>query len=169
MTLNEHREMLKKNQAGWVADYDRAQRNFVEHLWKWVKDKNPTAKKKDKLAIMNKMARLVFAAQGERPLFHFNDSWILAWNSPKDWGSHIRYEIGHMNPKNNGGESEPENLCFMSARDNQHIQSALPLEELLEAYFYRNENAASVVARVNRLKALHQSRDWLDLRSALLS
>jgi len=170
MKLNEHREMLKKNEECWLADYDRAQRNFVEHLWKWVKDKNPTAKKKDKCDVMNEVAGLVFEAQGYRPLFHLSDSNIMAWNSPKDWDrySHIRYEIGHMNPKNNGGESEPENLCFMSARCNQHIQSSLSFEEVMENYFAHNTKATLVVERVNNLKALHQSDCWKELKSYLL-
>ena len=47
----------------------------------------------------------------------------------------IRYEIGHYLPRNAGGQNDPENLCFMSGRCNQHIQASLPLDVVMNDLF----------------------------------
>jgi hypothetical protein len=73
-----------------------------------------------------------------------------------------------MNPINNGGESNPENLCYMSARCNQHIQSSLPMDEVLAIYFNSNSIAKKVVDKYNNLLKLHQSEKWLELKKQIL-
>ena len=164
--LSDHRLNLFNNEERYLKDKDRAVKNLSNHIWSWAKEENPFSKKKDKIAYAIALANIIFDSQGQTPLFEFGDK-ILAWNNPKDWEhDYIRYEVGHMNPRNNGGKSNPENLCFMSARCNQHIQSSLPLEEVIEHYFNNNNE---VIKRIQNLKESHESDEWRDLIESLIS
>jgi len=165
--LNQHRIELSVNQDRFTQDKTRTIKNWIKHARKWVSEKNPSANKKNTSIILEQMANMLWEAQGGKPLFQFDSAngLPLSWNRPQDGTvNYIRYEIGHMNPVNNGGLSNPENLCYQSARCNQHIQSSLSLDEVLESYFQDNQE---VLDRVNSVLSLHQSEEWKRLRSLL--
>jgi len=165
--LVEHREMIANNPLCFSQDKERAIKNWIEHAWKGVRG-SATLTKSKASPILKEMALLVWEAQGGAPLFSFgrNES-PVCWNSPR-YGTknYIMYEIGHMNPISNGGTSQPENLCFQSARCNQHIQSSLPMDEVIGFYFQTNEE---VKARLESLQSLHKTNLWKELKASLMS
>jgi len=176
ITLNEHRRLLVGNKECFEepSELERCFDRWAEHVWPWLKEqllsKGIKTKKKEKKPTLISMAELVFEAQERKPFFQFNceNDLPLAWNGPARGGfaaDFIKYQIGHLEPRNNGGQSNPENLCFMSERCNQHIQSSLPIEEVMSAYFSDN---SEVKGRWENLKELHESKEWNDLRSSLL-
>lgn len=160
MELDDHRRNLRDNPDAWSKDKDRAIERMAEKIRKYHK-----IKKDQSIILANK----IWEAQGGMPLLYFENSAGLpmCWNYPffkrqkKDkniktpcWDNvdYCLYEIGHLNPRNRGGTDIWTNLCFMSARCNAQIQSALRIEELLECYFKNNEE---VMSRWNRLRELH--------------
>ena len=160
--LNEHRTMLGANPSRFTEDKERAIQNWVKHAWESAR-RVTSLSKKQSVPILKDMALLVWEAQGGVPFFNFGEvERPVCWNRPQDgMKNYIRYEIGHLNPRSNGGGSEPENLCFQSARCNQHIQSSLPIDEVMGFYFETNEEVAG---RLESLKRLHSSQRWVDLR-----
>ena len=103
------------------------------------------------------LADMIFEAQGKKPLFQFGED-IVAWNRPSYWNlNYIKYEIGHKLPVNAGGTSHPENLCYMSARCNQHIQSSLEMHNVLDWYFSHNDEVKN---RLKNLDELYLSENW---------
>ena len=157
--LNQHRIDLSLNPSCFTQDKTRAIDN-------WVKESIKSYPKKAK-TILKDMALMVWEAQGGVPLFQFSgkNNLPMSWNRPQDGETnYIRYEIGHMISKNYGGTSEVENLCYQSARCNQHIQSSLLLEEVIDAYFSNNQE---VLDRVDSLKTLHQSYKWFEKKKEL--
>ena len=161
--LNAHREMLAANQSRFIEDKERAVKNWVEHAWKCARTTTTRMSKKQATPHLREMALLVWEAQGGVPLFNFGrDGAIPCWNRPQDGlKDYIRYEIGHMDPTSNGGSSKPENLCFQSARCNQHIQSSLHMDEVVAYYFQTNNE---VLERLKSLQRLHNSKGWASLR-----
>ncbi len=163
ITIMEHRTRLKNNPNSFEEHYNKARENFARYIQGYPK--------KVKL----QFADLVFQAQGRKPLFLWSsvDELPWAWNAPTrlrtkegpihTWNDidYIRYEIGHMNPRNAGGKNEPENLCFMSGRCNQHVQASLPMEVVLRDLFSDNKE---VLDRVESLKQLHNSEEWKKLK-----
>jgi hypothetical protein len=164
--LTAHRANLSANPICFSQDKERAITNWMKHCWAFVKIHSPL-KKSQADSILREMAELVFDAQGGQPLFQFNmgsTGLPTAWNRPQDGDKdYIRYEVGHIHPQLEGGESNPENLTFQSARCNQHIQSSLDIDEVLE-YFQDNE---VVLQRMNSLRELHHSTHWNYLKSQL--
>ena len=156
-SLHIHRQSLKDNVNSFVEDKDRAIENMTKHIWNWVKIVSPNTKKNEIKNILFEIAYMIFDAQSQMPLFQFGED-ITAWNRPGDWNyNYIRYEIGHKTPINAGGTSHPENLCFMSARCNQHIQSSLEMHNVLDWYFSNN---VEVQSRINSLEELYKSDSW---------
>ena len=164
--LSEHRQMIANNPLRFTEDKERAIANWVKHAWGGLKVSTSLSKKKA-IPILEEMALLVWEAQGAVPFFHFGETdKPVCWNRPQDGTKNfIRYEIGHLNPKSNGGSSRPENLCFQSARCNQHIQSSLPIEEVMCFYFQTNHE---VKARLESLQKLHNTKKWKTLKKSLL-
>ena len=157
--LNEHRLSLKNNNLCFIQDKERAINNWCKHSYEFIKTKT-TFKKTEIWGTLNQMAELVWEAQEGKPLFHFlsvKNDMPMSWNRPQNGAdNYIRYEIGHINPIHTGGTSHPNNLCFQSARCNQHIQSSLDIEEVI-LYF---SSIHDVLERINRLKILHKSEEW---------
>ena len=167
ITITEHRTRLKSNTNAFEEHYPKARENFAKMFKGYPKK------------IRLQMADLVFDAQGRKPLFYYlgSDELPHAWNDPKklklktgylhtwDDCDFYRYEIGHHNPRNAGGKDEPENLCFMSGRCNQHIQASLPLEVVMNDLFPHNKE---VQDRVKSLKKLYQSTAWKKLKESSL-
>jgi hypothetical protein len=103
------------------------------------------------------ISSMIFEAQGNKPLFQFGNE-ITSWNRPSYWNlNYLKYEIGHKTPVNAGGTSHPENLCFMSARCNQHIQSSLEMNYVIDWYFSHNDE---VKQRLTNLENLYRSELW---------
>ena len=137
--LQNHRNALKENTDSFSYDKNRAVSNMSEHIWNWVRKEYPNAKKTKNIIKIMDLADMIFEAQGKKPLFQFGED-IVAWNRPSYWNlNYIKYEIGHKLPVNAGGTSHPENLCYMSARCNQHIQSSLEMHNVLDWYFSHND------------------------------
>jgi len=164
--LTAHRINLNSNPNCFTQDKDRAINNWMKHCWKYVKI-HSNIKKSEADVILREMAELVFQAQDDKPLFQFDmksTGLPTSWNRPQDGDKdYIRYEVGHIHPQLEGGESNPENLTFQSARCNQHIQSSLDIDEVME-YFQDNE---VVIQRMNSIKELHNSSHWNYLKSQL--
>ncbi len=165
-SLRNHRESIKSNANSFFEDKARAFDNMTKHIWDWVKIVNPNVKKNKIKNILLEIASMIFEAQGEKPLFQFGEE-ITAWNRPADWSyNYIRYEIGHKTPMNAGGTSHPENLCFMSARCNQHIQSSLEMHNVIDWYFSNN---TEVQNRINNLEELYKSDIWKEKINQIIS
>lgn len=164
VTLAEHRQMLLANPDRYILDRERACENWTRHGYSFFRKEIKTNKAKSKLrGLLRTMADLVFDAQCCRPLFEIEDK-AYAWNSPKNFSdNYIRYEVGHLNPRNAGGLSLPENLCFQSARCNQHIQSALPIDEVLFLIGHHDE----IAERLSSLNKLHASNRWVELKNEI--
>ena len=162
MQLDEHRLLLLNNTNYNTHYKEKAISNFVK-----MHASKAYPKSKNKILLLNKAAEMVWNAQEEKPMFDFilSDGLPAAWNRPQGFAdNYIRYEIGHIVPRNAGGESKINNLCFMSARCNQHIQSSLSMDSVIEGYFSHNDE---VLQRWENLKDLWVSQEWLDLEKDL--
>ena len=170
--LLEHRARLAANPSAFTKGKESAIERWVDHAWKGaraVRQKAglPAMRRKQAAPLLREMAVMVWEAQGGEPLFHFGNYGDVCWNVPqRGLKNYITYEIGHMEPTSNGGSSEPENLCFQSGRCNQHIQSSLPIEQVVSYYFQTNKE---VLERLERLKRLHTSERWLSIRKQVFS
>ena len=164
--LTEHRKNISDNKDAFVQDKDRAIANWIKHCWTYVRS-HGSLSKRESTPILEEMAELVWNAQMGMPLFQFNASSTglpMSWNRPQDGElNYIRYEIGHIHPQLEGGESNPENLTFQSARCNQHIQSSLDIDEVM-TYF---DNVSEVKSRMNHLNDLYHSEIWTSLKDSL--
>lgn len=166
--LLEHRKSLKANPLCFSQDKDRAVINWISHAWEGLKSLT-SVKASIARPILERAALMVWQAQGGKPLFHFESKVSglpMSWNRPQDGMlNYVRYEIGHMTPFDCGGSSAAENLCFQSARCNQHIQSSLPMDEILAAYFSDN---AEVLQRIANLRHLYASQEWQGLLKSVV-
>lgn len=166
ITLRDHRGLLLKNTNRYEEGYEKAKVNWVRHAYGFYRDSLSSREDKQRLRLhLSVMAELTFNAQGRRPLFEIDDL-CFAWNSPRFFSDNfIRYEIGHISPRNKGGVSKASNLCFQSARCNQHIQSALNIEDVLFLIGHHE----SVKARIQSLFDLHASAKWKELERDISS
>ena len=172
-TLQEHRQALENNNSRYEHDIKRAIDTWVnKHAYQYYQKvffQHPLNIRKLQLELkeyLTEMAELVFDAQGRRPLFEIGDR-VYAWNAPKDFDKdYIRYETGHLKPRNSGGDSRPENLCFQSARCNQHIQSALLIEEVM---FLIGDHHPEIRNRISSLEALHNSDSWSEIKEKIVA
>jgi len=164
ITLREHRTLLLKNPNRYEEGYDKAKLNWVRHAYGFYRHSLSSRDAKQELRQqLSVMAELTFDAQFRRPLFEIDDL-CFAWNSPRFFSDNfIRYEIGHLSPRNKGGLSTVSNLSFQSARCNQHIQSALNIEDVLFLIGHHK----SVKLRIESLFDLHTSTKWLEIEREL--
>ena len=167
----EHRQNLANNPNCYTQDKKRAISKWCEHCWEYVRENTKfdivKYKKRHAMPTIKEMGELVWEAQSGVPLFHFvaSDGLPMSWNIPRQGKlDYIRYETGHIEPQACGGMSNPENLTFQSGRGNQHIQSSLPLNLVLSAYFSDNDE---VLNRVDNVMKLHKSDRWNELREKL--
>lgn len=162
MQLNEHRMLLLNNTNYNTHHKEKAISNFVKmHATKAY------PKNKNKIFLLTEAAEMVWKAQEGKPMFDFilSDGLPSAWNRPQYFAdNYIHYEIGHIIPRNAEGESKINNLCFMSARCNQHIQSSLNMDAVINGYFSQNNE---VLKRWENLNDLWISQEWLDLEKDL--
>ena len=164
LTLREHRDRLAQNPNRYEQGFVKARENWVRHAYNFYKSTQLShAEKKTLREHLGRMADLTFDAQNRRPLFEIDDQ-CFAWNSPRFFeDDFIRYEIGHIRPKNRGGLSIVSNLCFQSARCNQHIQAALNIDDVIFLIGHHE----SVKLRIRSLLNLHTSSQWTILEREL--
>ncbi len=115
------------------------------------------------------LVRCLFKTQDDFPFFWVDAGLPNCWNHPKDWGlDYIKYEWGHVHPKHQDGNVAGllENLCLMSARCNNHIQSALTIEELLDI-FGGSKIGRRLEAVMARRARLFASEEWQELKCSL--
>ena len=166
MSLAKHRAALLLNPERYEQGFQKARLNWIKHSYNYYRVALKTNREKSDLKQhLGLMADAVFDAQMRRPLFEIDDR-CFAWNSPRDFNyNYIKYEIGHINPIDKGGHSSVDNLCFQSARCNQHIQSALSLADV-EFLIGHHE---SIAARLLSLRELYKSDRWITLKTQLPS
>jgi hypothetical protein len=129
---------------------------------------------KDTAVIRVAIVKALLKAQDNKPFF-----WVLidempyCWNRPDKWEEDIDYMIyewGHVVPLNEGeakgGKEGVENLCLMSSRCNNNIQSSLNMKDVRK-YF----DGSAIARRIDRVQeqrdALFTSRDWISLMEKL--
>jgi len=159
ITLLQHRENLLNNPNRFIQDKERAIGQFAETSYKNYGrcGKN----KKSVIQLLKQLGKLVFENQENTPIYEYQDDLPRSWNSPMKGGwklNYIKWEIGHLKSKNQGGTNEPENLSFQSARCNQHIQTSMNYFETTE-YKCKEE----VKNRIDKLFILHKSKEWKDI------
>ncbi|MCH8978947.1 MAG: hypothetical protein IH945_06860 [Armatimonadetes bacterium] len=133
MSLLDHRTELYKNPEAYDKGLDRAVWNLTPHL---KKAGYPAITPMKSKPARQELVELIFAAQRRRPFLFIESKLPYCWNSPMKGGwdvNYIKYEWGHLRSINQNPDSafDVENLCLMSARCNQHIQSSLDIDELL--------------------------------------
>ena len=163
MKLNEHRNIMKKNKD-FLSDIERCKKTLVNHLMSAGYYNLPEN-------LLDKYISLIFSAQNQKPFFYYeNKSGIpVVWNSPRDWDKkYYRYEWGHLHSKNqNGiGAHNIENLALLSARGNQHIQTSLDIEEVLD--IFKGSKIECVVAEnLAKRERLFSSDEWNSLKTEM--
>ena len=154
-----HRNNLFSNSNRYILDRNRAIENFANAAYKHYKARSNRKKKRYVFNLLKQLGEMVFEAQSSKPLYEHGIGLPRAWNAPKNWAiDYIKYEIGHLYSKNQGGSDKPENLTFQSARCNQHIQTSMNYHETTE-YMYVQE----VRERIDNVKKLHQTEEWKDV------
>jgi len=117
---------------------------------------------------MEKVIRLLFAAQDGRPMFHVEGTQLpLCWNVPQDWDkNYIRYEWGHLLSRNQNPDSShaAENLALYSARCNRHIQTSMDIQELM---IYGGILAGRISHVLTNRRSLFASDEWKGCLAAL--
>ncbi len=110
--------------------------------------------------------------QNRKPFFWIRAKLPFCWNHVKDWNlDFIKYEWGHINPRNSAALANQdiiENLCLMSARCNNHIQSSLPMDEVRKL-FGKSTAGERIDSVLKKRKALFKSRRWQSLITKLNS
>jgi hypothetical protein len=171
-SLLQHREELAANPAAYTQDLERATNTtLVGHLkaagYGSMTGKHGADERRE-------FVRLIFHAQGERPFLHIEAALPYCWNSPNkrrggynDWRfNYIRYEWGHLLSKNQNQTAalHIENLCLMSARCNQHIQSSMNIEDLLT---YGGALETVIKKNLRARRVLFSSVEWCALLERL--
>jgi hypothetical protein len=120
-------------------------------------------------ALRRDIVTSIFSTQDYKPFFWIEGTLPFCWNDPKDWGKdYIKYQWGHLNPRSGitTGTGKVEDLCLMSARCNNHIQSSLPIADLQE-YFRGSTTGLRIQQVLEKRTALFASRDWQRILSEL--
>jgi hypothetical protein len=161
MRLIDHRIAISKNPRALIFDIERCYRTVVPHL---KRSGYPKITNRRAETPIKQFVDAIFEAQNNRPFF-----WIEAknelpycWNSPQKSGwdiDYIKYEWGHLISLNQGGKDAHrlENLYVQSARCNQHIQSSMNADELIE---YGGKLADVINTNNARRKELFASDRW---------
>lgn len=159
--LYNHLKLLSDNPDRYLQDKERAVNTWVDTAYKSY---GKCGKKcKYIKALLKQLAYLVFEAQGGKSLYEYSDELPRAWNRSQHFHlNYIKWETGHLKSRNCDGLNNPENLCFLSARCNQHIQSGLNYTDTTE-YKYVEE----VKKRVNNILALHETKEWKEIKDKI--
>ena len=165
-SLLEHRQELAENPVAYTRDLERVADTLVQHLKKaGYRHLTAGCSKAERKEFVS----LIFRAQSEKPFLHIEASLPYCWNSPyrDGWNfDYIRYEWGHLRSINQNPSSafDAENLCLMSARCNQHIQSSMNVDYLLE---YGGALEAVIRKNLAARQQLFESQEWKSLLSRM--
>jgi hypothetical protein len=160
-TLEDHRRRLSRIGPD-DAEVARLTKTLSGHLAKMGYRKVPEALRRD-------IVTSILSTKGDKPFFWIEGRLPFCWNDPKDWNKdYIKYQWGHLNPRNSvaDGSGKVEDLCLMSARCNNHIQSSLPLLDLQE-YFRGSATGLRIQQVLEKRSALFASTDWQRINSEL--
>ena len=161
-TLEEHRRRLTQI-APDDSEVTRLANSLNPHLSRF-------GFRKPHERLRRQMVDVILETQEHKPFFWIDSVLPYCWNEPKDWGkTHIVYQWGHLNPRNQVGDSgEITDLCLMSPRCNNHIQSSLPLPDVQE-YFKGAAVGARIEEVLGRRRLLFESAAWNKLMSELMA
>jgi hypothetical protein len=163
-TLLQHRTRLANNPDAYEHDLVRVKGTTAPKHLKQCGFSRVTGE------LVNKFVEFVFETQERRPFFHVEVEGRppFCWNAPKHWNEpYICYEWGHLRSRNQNEDAHQiENLCLQSARCNQHIQTSMNVEEVLQWL-----SGSRVATRINdvleRRRELFQSPEWKRLLADL--
>lgn len=157
-TLRRHREALAANPHAFTTDIPRAARTLISH----IKDCGfPRATPRRCGHLATEIVEMIFESQERQPFFHVEGPLPFCWNRPQDWDKpFIRYEWGHLHSRNQSvGPAMLTDLCLQSARCNQHIQTSMDIEEVVE--WLRGSPVEERVRRVlARREELFRGERW---------
>jgi hypothetical protein len=160
-TLQDHRRRLSRIEPDG-AELARLAKTLSGHLVKMGSRRVREALRRD-------IVTSIFSTQDYKPFFWTEGALPFCWNDPKDWDKdYIKYQWGHLNPRNSiaDGTGKVEDLCLMSARCNNHIQSSLPIADLQE-YFRGSATGLRIQRVLEKRNALFASTDWQRIMSEL--
>lgn len=165
VNLRAHRHALSQNLEAYEQDIGRAKKTVVDHLrrcgYVLLKPNRPNA-------ATDADVDAVFDAQDRKPFLHVTSDLPFCWNAPANWKfPHIRYQWGHLRSRNQNEDAhELTNLCLMSERCNQHVQSALDISEVRD--WLRGSPVAERIDQVlASRRALFESPHWSSLLADL--
>ncbi len=169
LNLKKHRQnILNFGEDAYTMDISRCYKSVIPHLKKAGYQKVTWKRCPD---LLTKYVDLIFKCQDSRPFFHIHIENCLpfCWNSPakKGWDlNYIKYEWGHINSinQNNDLAHSENNLCLQSARCNQHIQSSLNVDELIQ---YGGELEVVIRKNLSNREKLFASNEWQELLKCL--
>ena len=161
LSLKEHRESIKNNPHSYDFDIKRCYKSVRPHLRKCGVFL-PFKKKPYLEQYINEYVDMIFSAQNCKPFFYFESDLPFCWNVPQKGGwdlNYIKYEWGHLKSihQNSNESYNLENLCLQSARCNQHLQSSLNVEELLE---YGGKISIVIEQNMERRQKLFKTDKW---------
>lgn len=130
MSLREHRENLTHIDPT-LAEISRLQKTIEPHIRAcgYVVGKKGVPKRLKKIYI-----NLILETQDYKPFFWIESDLPFCWNAPKNFDKkYIVYEWGHLLPRGDDDDNVHtlENLCLMSSRCNNQIQSGMPIKDLI--------------------------------------
>lgn len=159
-TLEDHRRRLIQI-APDFTEKARLANSLVPHLLQFGFRKSPED-------LRCQIVESILATQDYKPFFWIDAALPYCWNDPKHWDrSQIIYQWGHLNPRNSVGDAGVvTDLCLMSARCNNHIQSSLPLADV-EEYFRGSAVGTRIQEVLKRRRVLFESSQWKQLMSQL--
>ena len=152
--LQDHRRRLSRIEPD-DAELARLEKTLSGHLARMGYRRVPEALRRN-------IVTSIFGTQDYKPFFWIVGTLPFCWNDPKDWDKdYIKFQWGHLNPRNSlaDGSGKVEELCLMSARCNNHIQSSLPLDDLQE-YFRGSATGLRIQQVLEKRTALFASTDW---------
>lgn len=164
-TLNEHRQNLRHIEPQ-ESEINRLRKSLRNHI---DKQRFRCRYSPGHIKTLNLIINMILETQDRKPFFWINTSLPMCWNHPWNWDmDYIKYEWGHVGPINSSPEkyNDIENLCLMSARCNNHIQSSLCMDDLLE--FFEGSRIADRIRYVlDRRQKLFASSEWRDVIACL--
>jgi hypothetical protein len=168
--LADHRRRLKD-----IAPDEEQLRKLADRLSEHLNSAGLSAGKGTE-ALRIDIVKALLGAQDGKPFFWIEIEGELpfCWNRPDYWGEHIThilYEWGHVDPRNNErdpktGKEAIENLCLMSSRCNNHIQSSLDMQSIRK-YFDGSKVAERIDLVLGQRTELFAFAKWTDLMSKL--
>ena len=115
--------------------------------------------------IKQEFINAIFESQDWKPFFWIKSKLPFCWNAPKDFDKdYIIYEWGHLVPRgaNSAQVHTLKNLCLMSARCNNQLQSGLSMKELRRP-FYGSLVGDRIASVLRKRETLFKSKEWKEM------